>query len=264
MSEKYLIYKETKIFYYTEGNKEGEAIVMLHAAFADHHMYCEQIPAFTHDYYLIMIDSIAHGKSRVGKPNVNMGHMPEIIKQILAMEGYNVAHILGTSMGSLVAQGFAHYYPNMIKSMTVVGGYSVHKDNRIIMKAQRKEMLKWFGYLIFSMRGFRNYITKVSAYTSHGKEVIAKGAEVYTRSCLRGMQGMDLIMIRKDTQVPYSLLIVCGEHDSQLAKEAGRAFAESEKNGRYTEIADAGHCANLDAPQIFNKLYKTFIEGLVE
>lgn len=262
MSEHKITYKETDIYYYTEGQRDNEAIVMLHAAFCDHQIYEEQVNDLGKDYFLIMIDMIAHGKSQLSKQNVNMGDMPDIIRMIL--EGLNIksAHIVGSSLGSLIAQGFAHHYADMVKSVTVVGGYSVHKDNRHIMKAQRKEMFKWLGYILFSMQGFRRYITNVSAYTEKGKEVIMRGVSVYTRRSLRGMQGMEKIMVIKDTQVPYPLLVMSGEHDLDLAKEAGKQFGESEGNGQYICVEGAGHCVTIDQPTVFNKYFRDFVGRL--
>ena len=128
----------------------------------------------------------------------------------------------------------------MVLSVNIVGGYSVHKDNKHIMKAQRKEMIKWMFYIVFSMKKFRDYLAKVSIYKEEERSVFRKAAEHFTRRSFRGMQGMDSIMIDSEKPMPYPLLIISGEHDLELSK-------------------DAGHCANLDNPEIFNEIYKEFI-----
>ena len=262
MSERKITYKETDIYYYTEGPSNQEAIVMLHAAFCDHQLYEDQVEDLGKDYFLIMIDMIGHGKSQPGKQNVNMGDMPDIIKAILDVHSIESAHIVGSSLGSLIAQGFAHYYESMVKSVTVVGGYSVHKDTRHIMKAQRKEMFKWLGYMLFSMKGLRRYIANVSSHSKKGKEVVMRGANAYTRRSFRAMQGMEKNMILKDTPVPYQLLVMCGEYDLELAKDVGEKLGEMEENGHYICVEGAGHCVSIDKPKVFNKLFRDFVNAL--
>ncbi len=257
-----ILFKQTKIYYETYGNNESEPIVMLHPAFGDRHIYSKQIVALEETYYLIMIDMIGHGQSQPSKSNVNMGDMPDIISMILKELNFNKAHILGCSLGSLIAQGFAYHYPDQVLSVTVIGGYSIHKDNSHILKAQRKEMGKWLLYIIFSMKRFRNYVSKVSAYSEDGKAAMRLGASAFTRGSFRAMQGMDKIMVQKEEPVPYPLLLICGQHDLALAKDAGKALAKVEPKAQYIEIENAGHCANIDRPDNFNDIYRSFLVSL--
>ena len=59
--------------------------------------------------------------------------------------------------------------------------------------------------------------------------------------------------------VEYPLLIVCGEHDLDLAKEIALKLEKIEPNGQYSLIENAGHCANIDNPTVFNDRLKQFI-----
>ena len=70
---------------------------------------------------------------------------------------------------------------------------------------------------------------------------------------------MDRIFRRTDDPVRYPLLVVCGEYDSSLAKNAGKSFSASESSSKYIEINDAGHCENIDNPVEFNKVLSTFL-----
>lgn len=255
----FIAFNQTNIYYETYGDSKDPAIIMLHPAFSDHHTYMEQIEGFRSDYYLILVDMIGHGKSQLSKANVTMGDMPEILAQIIDQEACEKVHVLGCSLGSLIGQGFAHYYPERILSVTVIGGYSIHKNNDYIAKAQRKEMGKWLFYIILSMNRFRKYIADVSAYTTKGKDIMLKGAMQYSRRSFRAMQGMDRIMIKKETPVSYPLLVSCGEYDLLLAKKAGKLMANTEANAQYIEIKKAGHLANLDNSENFNEVYKRFL-----
>jgi pimeloyl-ACP methyl ester carboxylesterase len=259
LNEKALKFRGMDFYYWTLGNPENASIVLLHPAFADHNIFIRQFDEFGKGFFIIAVDLIGHGRNQKGKSKVTMGDLPEIISKILIVEGAGKCHVVGVSMGSLVAQGFADKYPDKILSVTIVGGYSIHKDNGNIRKEQGKEMLKWLGYVLFSMKRFRNYIVDISVNSDEGKAVFMDGVLKFRRSSFLGMQGMDRIFRRTDDPVRYPMLIVCGEYDSSLAKNAGKSLSASESSSNYIEINDAGHCANIDNPVEFNKVLSTFL-----
>lgn len=260
MKSKTLMFKGATIHYMTNGKPDHEAIVMLHPAFGDHHVFEGQVDKLG-DYYMIMIDMVAHGQTNANKTDVTMGDMPDIIKTVLDAEHKSKAHVMGVSLGSIVAQAFGHFYPEHTLSMTVVGGYSIHRNNDHILKAQRKEMGKWLLYILFSMKKFRAYVSDVSAYTQHGKEVMRQGAEHINRGTFMKMQGTDKFFVEKEGSPDYKILVVCGEHDLPLAMQASKEFVEFEPLARLYIAKDAGHCANLDKPEAFNEEYKIFLKN---
>ena len=75
------------------------------------------------------------------------------------------------------------------------------------------------------------------------------------------MSDLNKLFAPKDEPVPYPLLVLCGEYDIQLAIDAGKKIAETEPKAKYTEIRDAGHCANVDNPKEFNHILEDFISN---
>ena len=260
LSEKSFEFKEMDFHYWTVGSSKNEALVLIHPAFADHNIFIEQFNRFKDQYFIVSMDMIGHGKNQKGKSSVTIGDMPEIISKVLISSGVGKCNVVGVSMGSLIAQGFADKYPEKIKSVTIVGGYSIHKDNREIQKKQGREMFRWLGYMLFSMKRFRDYIVDVSVNSDKGKAVFREGAGKFKRSSILGMQGMDRIFRKTDKPIGYPLLIICGEYDLEITKNAGRSLEILEPSSKYIEIRDAGHCANIDNPDEFNKVLKEFIK----
>jgi 3-oxoadipate enol-lactonase len=252
-------YKDMDIFYSEAANPGKPAIVFLHPAFGDHTLFKHQMIHFEKDYHLIAVDMVAHGKSQPRKENVIMSDMPDIISGILDASGVMKAHLVGVSLGSIVAQATAAAYPERTASITIVGGYSIHKDNKHIQKAQRKEILRWAWYMLTSMKKFKAYVTSVSTHTDEGKAAFTKAISVFTRRSFRFMGGMERFFVDNDAPVAYPLLILCGEYDAPLALEAGERLAALEPGSRLAVIKDAGHCVNIDNPEAFNTELEAFI-----
>lgn len=257
-----LLFNNAQISYYISGNKGKEAILFLHPAFADHRIFETQENYFKDHYQVILIDMPGHGGSRIHGSKVTLRDMPEIIKHILEENRVTVCHVVGVSLGSLVAQAFADRYRNWVQSVTIVGGYSIHKENEHILKTQRKEGLKWILYILFSMNKFRNYVTSVSCSSDRGREVFTNGIQQFRRSSFPAMAGINDFFSRKENPMPYRMLIVYGEHDLKLIKDAAHALHELEIHSQLELIPGAGHCANIDAPNEFNTILENFLSNI--
>jgi 3-oxoadipate enol-lactonase len=259
---KKLSFKNAQFTYYISGDKEKETILMLHPAFTDHHIFEEQTVYFQKSYRVITLDMPGHGENQVSGTKVTLTEMPEIINQLLLENDIVDCHILSVSMGSLVAQAFADRYPDRVKSIIIVGGYSIHKANERVLKKQRSEGLKWIKYILFSMKKFRAYLTSASCHTEQGRAVFANGVQHFTRKSFAAMAGMNAFFIKKDTPMPYPLLIVVGEHDLKLIQEAARELHELELHSELVLMPRAGHCANIDAPSEFNHIVDNFLSTI--
>lgn len=262
MEHKSLRYKNMDIHYWTSGNPRGDAALLLHPAFSDHNVFKMQIDELGKEFFLIIPDMVSHGMSQVGNSNTNMGDMPEIIDIMLEDNGIRAAHVLGVSMGSLAAQGFADKYPEKIISVCLVGGYSIHRCNEAILRKQNLEMLKWFFMIVFSMKIFKKYILNVSVESDMGREAFSEGLEHFRLSSFRGMGGMDKIFRKSTEPLKYPLMVICGEHDQKIIIDSCKSLVEVEKTAEYFEIKDAGHCANIDSFENFNTLYMKFTKSI--
>ncbi|TCP53407.1 pimeloyl-ACP methyl ester carboxylesterase [Tumebacillus sp. BK434] len=259
MLHKTLVYRDAQIAYYFAENKEKETILLLHPAFADHEIFEAQTESFMEDYQVIAVDMPGHGDSQIKGRNVTLKDMPAILHQIMSDHEISALHIVGVSMGSLVAQAFADRYPERVKSVTMVGGYSIHKANEQILKAQKKEGLKWLGYMLFSMKKFRDHVISVSCYTDRCRTVFRRGIGKFHRKSFSVMSGMNSFFRKQDTPVRYPLLIIVGQQDQQMIREAANTIHKLEKGSQLAVLPAAGHCANLDAPEEFNRLVKDFL-----
>ena len=64
--------------------------------------------------------------------------MSPYIAEILDTEQIEKIHVVGVSLGALIAQDFALKFPQRILSLTGLGGYNINKEQKEIAKAQRK------------------------------------------------------------------------------------------------------------------------------
>ena len=204
---------------------------------------------------------LGHGLSQVEKGKDAIDETVTHICKILQLEGFSKAHIVGVSMGSLIAQYFAFLYPEKIASLTVLGGYNIHADNRDVAKAQRGEQLKWIFKALFSMDLFRRYVAKFSVSNVEEQEKFYNMAQNFTRKSFIAMSGLGKILRKRDDiTISYPLMLLCGENDIELAKNSCKKWHKSELHSIYFEILSAGHCANMDNANMFNDTLMKFLK----
>lgn len=252
--------KETyNLYYYTQGDPSNEAIVFIHPAYGDHTCFNHQVDVFAENYHVICVDMPGHGKSQVRVGNIGIDATVDLVAEILAAEGHAQAHLVGVSLGSLMAQAVANKFPHLTKSITVTGGYSIFGDNSAISKAQNREIFKAFFLMIFNMDGFRRYVVKNTNVVEAEREVFYRAMQQFTLRSLPVMSGMSRILDKTPHTLPQLLLIVTGDHDLPIILSNAQDWQKREPGARLQVIPQAGHCANMDNPTEFNRVLAKFI-----
>lgn len=250
-----------EIHYFVSGKESNDLIVFLHPAFSDHRVFDQQIDFFSKNHRVITIDLLGHGLSKENKSKDKIDVSTKHINKIMKIEGFEKAHFVGVSMGSLIAQYFALKYPEKIKSLTALGGYDINKENKEVAKAQRSVNLNLIFRAIFSMKSFRKKTSHQICKSEKGQALFYETTSHYERKSFMVMQGLqNVIKDRMNIKPQYPTLILTGEFDIELAKKMAKEWHSEIENSKYYMIENAGHCANIDKPVVFNKVVKEFID----
>lgn len=247
------------IHYFVSGTLEGDLIILLHPAFSDHTVFDAQIDALAENYRVVAVDLIGHGLSQIRKSDDKIDASAKHIVEIMEREGYSSAHIMGASMGSLIAQYVGVEYPSRVKSLTVLGGYDINRVNPKLSKAQNSSNIQMMLRAMLSMRSFRKYGSGITAYTTEGKMKFYESMRLYTRKSFLVMRGFMNIIKDRNFTANYPILIMVGEYDVPLALDLARGWHRDLEGSEYVEIDNAGHCANLDNVEQFNNTLLNFI-----
>ena len=247
-------------YFIGDDNKERETILFIHSAFSDHTCFNKQIDFFSKEFNVITIDLLGHGLSTVGKSKDKIDKSIEHINEILQQENINAIHIVGVSIGGLIAQCFAQQYSEKTLSLTAVGGYNISHKSKEAENVQRKEMLKWIFKIIFSMDSFRRYTASVSVIDKIEQVRFYESTKGFTRKSFMIMSGTSKFISKKtDTIRPYPLLILVGDNDIEIAKEMSEQWHREEEQSEFHFIENAGHCANMDNSEMFNTVVFNFL-----
>ncbi len=242
-----------RIYYEVVGS--GDPIVFIHGFTLDRTMWQPQIEFFSKDYQAITYDARGFGKSSL--PVASYDHAADLQALLKHLE-IEDAHIVGLSMGGRIATNFTLAYPEMIKSLTLMGsaldGYKSEVDWNVYAKEESLEKTKenWLNHELFTVTQKRpkvvNALRKIVEDYS-GWHWLNHDPQISAGTRARGR----LHEIAKPT------LIVVGEGDLHYFHNISNVLASEIPNAQKVVVSKAGHMVNMEAPDEVNRLLASFI-----
>ena len=250
---------DSPITYYVSGRDCDEWTLFLHAAFVDHNMFRTQIEYFSGKYNVLAVDMIGHGKSINTKKGDSIDKMPAWIYDIMTAEKIRKIHIVGVSLGAVLAQDFANRYPDMVKSLACFGGYDINNFDTKMQKENSASHMLMMLKALFSIKWFAESNKKISAFTLQAQnDFYDMNVQFPRKSFLYLASLRNMVNVCQTGQRAYPLLIGCGEFDIPAELEVIKMWKERDPQCKAVIFENAGHCVNMDTPQIFNKTIEEF------
>ncbi|MBI9045042.1 MAG: alpha/beta hydrolase [Anaerolineaceae bacterium] len=109
----------TKTYVEEAGNPGNEAMLLLHGIGADHKMWKPQLQIFAENgYYVLAPDMLGHGKS--SKVNaLELSDWEYQINELLRYKNVSNCHLVGVSMGGVIAQSYAMNNPAKVNRLVL-------------------------------------------------------------------------------------------------------------------------------------------------
>jgi pimeloyl-ACP methyl ester carboxylesterase len=108
---------------YYEIHGKGEPFVMIAGITCSLDFWFKAIPIFSREYRLVAFDNRGAGQSDAPEIPYTSEMMADDLAGLLDAIGIDSAHILGHSLGGIIAQQFAIRHPKMIKSLILASTF---------------------------------------------------------------------------------------------------------------------------------------------
>lgn len=251
--------EESPIVYYISRKEKAEWILFIHAAFVNHNMFQAQIEYFQDKYNILTLDIIGHGKSTTVRKGDSIDKMSSWINKILKTEKIEKVHIVGISLGAVLAQDFANQYPESVQSLACFGGYDINNFDVKMQKENSISQLLMMFKAIFSIKWFAKSNKKISAYTLQAqKDFYEMNIQFPKKSFMYLASLKSMINVRQAKPKKYPLLIGCGKYDIPMELSVVEMWKKNEPESSVIIFEGAGHCVNMDTPNKFNSVMEEF------
>jgi pimeloyl-ACP methyl ester carboxylesterase len=239
-----------------EVHGSGPAILLTHGYSATARMWDGQIAGLSRDHTLILWDMRGHGESDYPNDPARYSEDETVadMAAILDAVGAKQAVIGGLSLGGYMSLAFHRAHPERVKALLIIDtGPGFKNDearqgwNDTAMKTAAR----------FERDGLAP-LARASAERSGAKHRSADGLILAARGMLT-QRNARVIESLPDIKVPA--LVVVGADDTPFLKAADYMAAKIPGASKVV-IPNAGHAANVDQPELFNKAINGFLQGL--
>jgi pimeloyl-ACP methyl ester carboxylesterase len=253
---------------YYEEQGSGETIILIHAHSVDCRMWDQQFNYFAQTNHVIRYDLRGYGKSTMPKLDERYRHVEDLIAMMDKLK-ISRAHLIGLSLGSMVALDAYAKYPERVRSaICAASGLYVEneeqwyeEENKQLEKENKTEPLdeglfkkEWIDLQIRHSGNNKKEIEE-ELRRMIGDWVIWQPK--YER--IKPLIGPPIIKLLEHRKQELPLLVVIGDSDSNGSKESSGRLLRLVKEAESIDFPKAGHFSNMEQPENFNRAVLAFI-----
>ena len=131
---------DSKGTFYKLNQKEGIPIVFIHGVGLDHNIWDPQINEF--DNTVLIYDILGHGRTPLNKEKISFDDFSDQIIDLIDELKFDKIHLVGFSIGSLIARNFGTKFSDRLKSLTLLCSIFNRSDNEQKIVNERFEQTK--------------------------------------------------------------------------------------------------------------------------
>ncbi len=242
----------------------GFPLVFLHGLSDDLSIWLPLINKFEKDYFTLALDLPGHGSSSEINNDFNLDSFNDNLIEFLKDQGIEKAHFIGFSWGSALLLKLACDAPHLVKSLTLISGFSQVDPNLEFKLNIFKEKLKK-NYGSFFDEAVQ--VVNTPEFLSENKIVLEefKVLKAKTASINSLISTIDIILdfdISEElSKIKCPVLILSGSEDKLTGMGLAKIMQESLSNSQWIIIKGEGH--NLFVPSRMDEIegyIKEFLE----
>lgn len=252
--------------YAEEWGYGSEPLILLHGFMMKGEMFYPLVEHLGLDFRLLIPDLRGFGKSRDLKSPYTMENMSFDVIKLLDLYSYEKVHLLGYSMGGLVAQDLISKFPQRFKSLTLCCTFSYKAET-----TQEKIELKMVPFILRKVgaTGITRFLSnqmvetmgKLDSKTLNWyKSMLSDNDDSIMNECVKNIFKADYRKQLPKIETPT--LIVGGGSDLVAPIHHSHYLAGNIPGARLKIYTDAGHGVLHTHTHSFIKNYLDFIQNL--
>jgi pimeloyl-ACP methyl ester carboxylesterase len=256
------VYKQGKIFYEEKGS--GEPLIFIHGVGLDHTMWKQQIDRLSDYFRVIVYDMLGHGGSEHPPGPYSLAQYVEQLSGLMEYLQIEKTHLVGFSMGGMVAQAFALTYKNKLKTVTIMNAVANRTEEQRKGILARVEEVRENGPLSTIepaiTRWFNpTFIQSQQEIVDHVRKRLETNNPASYLAAYTLFATADAEIWPKLQNIETPTFIITAENDIGSNPEMARLMHEQIKGSDIKIIPDMKHMLPVEGADIINKELRLFI-----
>ena len=241
---------------------EKNPIVFIHGVGLTKEIWDPQINFFK-EYNTLTYDLLGHGKTPLKKSKIKFEDFSKQLLNLINELNFNEIHLVGFSLGALIARHFASQHSNSLASLTLFSSiYKRTEEQKRVVKnryevaklnkpASKKYALQRWLSEDFTKKNPEIYKKIYSILEKNNRLNFLKCYEVFVNYV------DDDNMLKK---IEVNTLIITGENDVGSTPEMSKNLNKIISKSKFIEIKKGKHLCSLECADDVNITFKEFID----
>ena len=251
---------------------EGLPLVFLHGLGGDAEQWRPQLDVFSKSYRAIAWDMPGYGDS-APMGAMTFPALAEAVVTLLDRLSIERAHLVGHSMGGMIAQTFAHLHADRLRSLTLVATSAAFgkKATGQVDDAWRQKFIeqrlgpldRGASLVELAPKIVKGLVGDQPDAKGLEQAILSMAAvpEAGYRAAVHCLSGFDREAELAEIRTPT--LLLAGEKDPVAPPKVMARMAETIPGSSLEILPGAGHLLNLEQPTAFNRSLDTFLKSLI-
>lgn len=255
----YIQLEDLNMYYYDNKRSNCPALIFIHGLGENLDSWQAQIDFFQDNYRVIAMDLRGHCRSGDGDKEISISCFANDIISLCDKLALTKVHLIGLSMGGIIAQQLAVMYPERLLSLSLCNTASYVSEESAGKLDERMLMIEQA-----SMNDIANFIVSACLSGGYPPELYTKAFNIFRQNRKKPYLAATRATFSIDYR-PYlpkittPSLILTGELDKVTPPKASQFMHEQIKNSELCILPNTGHLSKMEQPELFNQAVHGFI-----
>ena len=256
----------TDVRAYYEVIGEGEPLLLIPGLGATCRVWDPVTPLLAQHFSLILVDNRDIGLSKGRRKPRTLADYATDLVELLDVLRLDRAHVLGLSLGGIIAQRFAVDHASRVDRLVLVSCTDKFSPYLLRMTSLLGHSLRHFPRAAFlqTMETLGTAPMYLDENVEEIDRVTAQRCETPVPARAMGNQLRALLrseMAPEDYRIVSPTLVISGEHDCLIPSCYARMMADKIPGSRFVLLREAGHNPLMEVPETVVPLISRFLHG---
>ena len=247
-------------FYVFNKKEQSIPIVFVHGVGLTYEIWQPQLDFFK-DYSNLSYDILGHGKSPLTKQNISFDDFSEQLMELIDELKIEKIHLVGFSIGSLIARNFATRYSERLQSLILLGSIYKRSEQQQKIVNERFEQAK--KGLKLSNQALKRWFT--DKYLENNPDTYEKISSILSTNNMANFLKVYELFVRHKNDEDFEkiyckTLVMTGENDVGSTIEMSQQLKDLINNSELKIIKDGKHLCGIECADDVNLAIKNFVD----
>jgi len=240
---------------------EGEPMLFIHGLGSSGRDWQFQVEFFANCFKVMTYDVRGHGASDKPPGPYSIPQFAADANGLLQSQNMVPAHVVGISMGGMIAMQLVLDAPEIVKSLTIV-----NTTPDMIVRSFRQRLAVWQRLLLVRLFGMRKVgeVLGSRIFPEEGQRALrqlfidrwAENDPTAWQESLKGLVGWSVVDHLGEIRCP--VLVISADHDyTPISEKEG--YVSRFQDAQLVVIENSHHATPVDQPERFNQVLYTFL-----